>query len=159
MPDNPDLPGWPENSAFLPMTCGEHARTIATLLRGPVRAEAERLLADGFVVTAPEVLDRAANIFEVISKKPANDHPRQMIQGKAALDLIQSFAQTLYGFEREIDMTAFSAWADWSETMKDADAIHAVWSLLNISQANNDLALALITADIERAHDEFGRSR
>ena len=82
-----------------------------------------------------------------------------MIQGKAALDLIQSFAQTLYGFEREIDMTAFSAWADWSETMKDADAIHAVWSLLNISQANNDLALALITADIERAHDEFGRSR
>ena len=159
MSDPVSLPGWPDNSAYLPRTCGTHADAIAKILYGATRDEARSLLGEGFIVTAPEVLERAAGIFEAISHKPGNRYPYEFLQADDALDLIHAFSQTLQGFEREIDMTPFSTWAHLRETMTRADDIHAVWALLNASRSKSEVALQLMTADIKRAADYYGWTR
>lgn len=92
-----------------------HALRIEQLLKVSIAQEAKRLLDDGFLVPAPQVLEHAARIFSTIFQKSGQGPAMGQDTTQQRLDLICAFGSALNDMEREVDLMWSGVWTNYRQ--------------------------------------------
>ena len=144
---------------LLAKACAHNAKEIQSLLMNGVSSEARNLLAEGFLVPAPQALAHAAGVFGAIGEMPGGGAALSEETSAQRLDLICAYASALQGMEREVDLQWSSHWSMYLESPIKAENDDAIAGLMEWNAGRQSELLEQMRASVKehRAEEIWNR--